>query len=630
MTQELFWAAGGQEEGVSRALEVLGEEYPLRQGKGSPMVRFVPAEGEGALEVNRDKDSFTIKHSSVAAALRGVGAVLAGLPEVGDALSESTPFSTLGIMLDCSRNAVMSVPYLKKWLRRLALFGYNMVMLYTEDTYALPDEPFFGFLRGAYSPEELREVDDYAAGLGIEMVGCIQTLGHLEQILKWRPYSEVKDTSSVMLVDEDKTYDLIRKMVVNFAECFRSKRIHVGMDETHDLGRGRFMDLKGYERGFDIFNRHLGRVIGICAESGLKPMIWSDMYFRLGSKSGGYYDPGSVIPEDVVTAIPEGADLVYWDYYHKKESDYLGMIERHREMGREPVMASGVWTWARLWYDRWITEAAAGACVRACRKAGLRELLFTMWGDDGGYCEYDSSLAGLAWAADVSWSEETNIFRERFRAVCGMEYNDVLAGCGIEDPSLNSRSEGSPALPAANILWDDPLYGIHHLSAGAAGEDTWPKALEHFNSLADKLADFERMEEPVDMAHAAELSRFLAAKIDFRMQLEEAYRQDDREALESLSGRAAQMAEMTSGMLASFRRQWYRRNKPFGFEVIEIRLGGLKERYLETARSIDELLGGKRDTILELAEGLSTPREALEQLWVGNRYRTTAVPTSIL
>ena len=29
------------------------------------------------------------------------------------------------------------------------------------------------------------------------------------------------------------------------------------------------------ERGWDIFNRHLSRVVDICRRSGLAPMIWS-------------------------------------------------------------------------------------------------------------------------------------------------------------------------------------------------------------------------------------------------------------------------------------------------------------------------------------------------------------------
>ena len=40
-----------------------------------------------------------------------------------------------GVMLDMSRNAVMRPDELKKYMKTLADLGYNMVQLYTEDTY---------------------------------------------------------------------------------------------------------------------------------------------------------------------------------------------------------------------------------------------------------------------------------------------------------------------------------------------------------------------------------------------------------------------------------------------------------------------------------------------------------------
>lgn len=40
-------------------------------------------------------------------------------------------------MLDCSRNAVPNLSSLKKWIDLTAAFGYNMLMLYTEDTYEI-------------------------------------------------------------------------------------------------------------------------------------------------------------------------------------------------------------------------------------------------------------------------------------------------------------------------------------------------------------------------------------------------------------------------------------------------------------------------------------------------------------
>ena len=66
----------------------------------------------------------------------------------------------------------------------------------------------------------------------------------------------------ILLVDDERTYALIEKMIAFWSEALGSRRIHIGMDETHDLGRGRFLDKFGYESGFELFNRHLGKVPG--------------------------------------------------------------------------------------------------------------------------------------------------------------------------------------------------------------------------------------------------------------------------------------------------------------------------------------------------------------------------------
>ena len=60
-----------------------------------------------------------------------------------------------GVMLDCSRNAVMKPEQVKKFATVLKSFGYNMFQLYTEDTYEVENEPYFGYMRGRYTAEEL-------------------------------------------------------------------------------------------------------------------------------------------------------------------------------------------------------------------------------------------------------------------------------------------------------------------------------------------------------------------------------------------------------------------------------------------------------------------------------------------
>jgi len=62
----------------------------------------------------------------------------------------SFKFDTFGVMIDMSRNAVMSMEGLKSFLLLLKKMGYNCVLLYTEDTYEVDGEPFFGYMRGRY------------------------------------------------------------------------------------------------------------------------------------------------------------------------------------------------------------------------------------------------------------------------------------------------------------------------------------------------------------------------------------------------------------------------------------------------------------------------------------------------
>lgn len=634
MPASLYWKKDTVDPKLADALKVLGEEYPLRDGPGLPMVTLKAGGQPGTLAVSRDGETYHVVYGTQADAMRGLGLVLADLPEeAGETISESCPFTTLGIMLDCSRNAVMTVDYAKRWLRRLALLGYNMVMLYTEDTYQLPGEPLFGFMRGAYTPEELRDLDDYAAKLGVELIGCIQTLAHMEQILKWSNYGNIKDTNSVMLVDEPATYELVGKMIETYAKNLRSKRIHIGMDEAWDLARGQYINKYGYRREFDVFNDHLNKVVAICDRFGVKPMIWSDMYFRLGSKHHNYYDTEAAIPNDVVQQIPRQAELVYWDYYHTDEETYLKMIELHRKMGHEPLMASGAWTWSHLWYGQGITERAAGACVRACRTARLKEVFFTMWGDDGGYCEYDSALAGLAWAAELAYGgEDSEKLHERFDAVCGISYEDVLAGSKLHDQTLGGRVkiEECPVTLPVTMLWDDPLLGIGHVLMKARNPNFWKLAREHYFAVAGELERHVGRVEPVDLDHAATLAKFLAAKIDFRMNLEEMYAARDRGRLQHLMPEIGKLEALIDQLQGTFRRQWHRRNKPFGFEVVQIRLAGLRERYREISRLLSELLQSRRDHIPELDEALAAPPAGLASVRIHSNYSRLATASWIL
>ncbi len=194
---------------------------------------------------------------------RGVGLLLQHLSEGSFSCTETVWLDENGLMLDCSRNAVYKPEFVRKYLETMAFTGMNVLYLYLEDTYEVPEYPYFGLMRGRYSQEELKAIDSYAAVFGIEVVPCIQTLAHMRTFLRWPSSQYLRDTDNILLAEDEQTCGLIRAMLRSLRECFSTRRIHLGMDEAEGLGTGRYLLQHGYQDPIHILQRHLARRDGI-------------------------------------------------------------------------------------------------------------------------------------------------------------------------------------------------------------------------------------------------------------------------------------------------------------------------------------------------------------------------------
>ena len=96
---------------------------------------------------------------------------------------------------------------------------------HTEDTYEIPNLPYLGTYRGRYTKEELRELDAYAHGFGIELVPCVQTLAHLRNYLKWPQAEPLKDSADILKVGCPQVYDFIRQILTSLKDCFQTRNI---------------------------------------------------------------------------------------------------------------------------------------------------------------------------------------------------------------------------------------------------------------------------------------------------------------------------------------------------------------------------------------------------------------------
>lgn len=596
---KLYYTLGENSPIVEELFKTISTCYPISNSGDTKLLAKLEAGSLLNYEIKTEDSICQIVAGSKTALCRAIGVVLSGVThEVAN-----SDFKTFGILFDASRNFVFNKEYLKKYLTAAALLGCNMAMIYTKDTYKLPNEPYFGYLRGAYTIEELKDLDDFADKLGVELVGCIQALGHLEPVLRWPHYGKISDTPACLLTTEPDSYTLIEKMMAFYSECFRSRRIHLGMDETHDLGRGRYIDLNGYRRGFDIYNDHLNKSVVMCEKFGYKPIIWSDMYFRMGSKSMDYYDLEAVTPPEVIAEIPAEVQLAYWDYFHTDKDFYMDWIERHKKLGSIPIMTSGIWTWRTLWYDHGTTRDTVTPCVEACQESGVEEIIFSMWGDDGGFCDWGSSLAGLAFSSTLMYPQSKASAEALFATIGnGADYK-----LHIKLGEMGEQ-EGDLALYAPGVLWEDPLLQIYWKEQQAImGEEYWGKIERNLKELKS-LIPTEIADNSIvgSLAHAKLILTVLYNKVKLIAHLREAYINGaEGFANWNYSSDIQELIRNFVELEESYRKQWYTNGKSAGFEVMQIRLAGQRQRWQECERRINEFItnGTEIVEILESAGG---------------------------
>lgn len=126
----LIWNRNSTDEALHDLLNTLSEEYSITETSGEPSLVFGRTSDPERLKVTVQERKTIIKYGRNPIAARGVAYAMAGT-----ACDERIEFKTFGILFDGTRGDIMTVTHLKRWLRRLPLMGYNMVMIYVKDTY---------------------------------------------------------------------------------------------------------------------------------------------------------------------------------------------------------------------------------------------------------------------------------------------------------------------------------------------------------------------------------------------------------------------------------------------------------------------------------------------------------------
>ena len=526
-------------------------------------------------------------------------------------VSEKASFSTCGNMLDCSRNAVMKVPAVKKYINCMAALGMNALMLYTEDTYEVPGLPRLGYMRGRYSADELKEIVAYGEKMGVELIPNVQTLGHMGQYLRWsRAFAPdytgediygITDTPTVLLCGEEKTYAFIDKVIGFCRECFSSKRIHIGMDEAHDLGLGKYLRLHGYEERVQIMTKHLSRVIEICEKHGFKPMMYSDMFFRLLDANGMYSVDGEFqFPEHLKKQIPD-CDLVFWDYYHKEQSYYEKGLSNHEQLGQTVAFMGGAGTWYGHLPAHCFAYDNAVAAARACVNRKVDTVFCSMWGDDGNECNAFYGLTLMSIYTEYCYKGIDCTKEDIARAssfLTGVKFEDAEALSGLCYPS---DSVPENVIMGKRLLYGDVLYDL------AIDRDEAPRAMKIYSTYRAKAEEILKTQKTfrgwAEFAHT--IYAICELKAELAYNLRTSYQAGDKSYIEKAAKEIIpELIVLFTKLAKVHKAEWHSTYKPFGYENLSHRYGGVIARLSDVEEKLLQYINGEISVIEELEEKL--------------------------
>ena len=516
-------------------------------------------------------------------------------------ISETPSFKTLSAMLDLSFNGPISIEGIKEYMRYMAAMGYNQLQLYLEDMYEMPEKyKHFGYMRGRYSTEELKEIDDYGYELGIEVIPSIQTLGHMSHYLRWREAAPYRETATILKPGDEKVDELIRDMLIWASKPFRTKRIHVGLDEANQLGLGASLKRDGYREPIDIFLEHVNKVAKMCEELGLKPMMWNDLVFCFSSKNHKKYDPETVISKKILDAMPKNMDLVYWNYEDATCGKF--MIEKNREFGCNVIFGGGLWIFGGALPDNVWSEYFHERALADCKAMKLEEVMHVIW--SYGTTIYQTSLLETARYAELCYEETSKKLPERFEFITGASY-DAFYNMSNFHALYKEGEVDYDSMPyderfyGNKFMWQDIMLGIFDEKL------YWSPYSDHYKTMAEEYEKYVRKGDQWQWLYeyCQAVFTYLYRKCYIAEKLAPSYKNGDKETLRDLLENYLPRLEMD--VLELSRTHMVHKDRfmrPFGTEVSDKMYGTVLMRTRYTIHRLSNYLSGKVASLPELDE----------------------------
>ncbi|MEO7454771.1 MAG: family 20 glycosylhydrolase [Gemmatimonadaceae bacterium] len=350
-----------------------------------------------------------------------------------------------GLHDDLSRGPVPTMDYMKRQMRTFAAYKINVYSPYFEHTLEYRSNPIGAPPGGALTRENVAELVAYAKRYHIEVVPEQEAFGHLHHVLKYDLYAPLAETQRghVLAPGQPGSMALIKQWFAEIDTMFPSPLVHIGADETFELGRGQTMDRIKRDSIGPVYLGFLTDIVNNIKQPGKKYLFWGDV---------------AVNHPNLVRSLPKEMIAVPWDY--GAGTSYDKQITPFTQAGIETWVAPGVSSWNRVYPNYNTAFVNIRNFVRDGQRLGATGLLNTSWDDDG-EALFDQVWAGVLFGAAAGWQQgESSIeafqksygrafYRDTSGRIDAAERLVMAAHATLQRAGLG---EGSDA-----VFWRDPF-----------------------------------------------------------------------------------------------------------------------------------------------------------------------------
>jgi len=349
---------------------------------------------------------------------------------------------------DLSRGPIPTLDYQKKQIRTFAAYKLNIYSPYFENALEHANTPLTAPFGGGFTSADAKELVAYARRYHIEIVPEQEAFGHLHGVLKYEEFSKLSETPhGSVLAPQTDSLELIRGWFSEIVKEFPSPFLHIGADETFELGRGQTSDRVQRNGLGPVYIDFLKQIHAALQPYGKRLLFWGDIARNQPALL-------SSLPKDMV-AVP------WW--YDPQPKGFDSYILPFRQAGMETWVAPGVNNWDRVYPNNDMALRNIQGFVRDGQRLGATGVFNTVWNDDGEGL-FASDWYGVLFGAAAGWQKgESSIpqfeqsYGEAFHGDSTGEINQaqlelmaahkLIQGLGMD----SYPDDGSDA-----IFWIDP------------------------------------------------------------------------------------------------------------------------------------------------------------------------------